>query len=354
MNRRTALRALGAAVGSLSVTGCLDRLWTSPVVFGVFPGEDWSNIRPFERWIERRFAVTTHYTDAAITDQRRQQFIFEEMTAQWDEGRVPMVTWQPFPRSPDAEESVTRAIASGSYDDVLSSWVHDLSQWISIAPDERRFYFRPFPEMNGDWIPWGADATTIDDFVTSWRHLYEMLADTGLTDDQVQWVWNPNATEHGTHDTESYYPGDEYVDWIGIDGYNFGNSRSSTTWQSPEEVFDPMLDRVTDLAEKPIALPEFGTTSYRDGRYRPNEKAEWIDAVFDLIERRDIRMACWFNIDKESDWAVFGGERGTDIYTDDPLSRTYNVYETYRERGTADRYVTNEDGSPLSADDFRG
>lgn len=354
MNRRCALRTLGLGVtaGSLSTAGCLDRFTATPVVLGIYPGEDWGRIEPFERWLGRGFAVTTHYVDAAIPDEERRQFVSEEMTTQWERGRVPMVTWQPFPRE-STRGSVTRAIADGSYDDVLSGWSAELAGWLSAVPDDRMFYFRPFPEMNGDWIPWGADATTIEDFVAAWRRLHGTFAEAGLTDERVQWVWNPNATEHGSHDTESYYPGDEYVDWLGIDGYNFGHSRESSSWQSPEEVFDPMFERLTDLAEKPLTLPEFGTTSYRDGRYRPEEKAAWIGDAFDYVERRGIRMACWFNIDKETDWAVFGGERGTDGYVDGD-SRTYDVYGSYHDRVTTDRYVTSEGDTPISADAFRG
>lgn len=352
MNRRSALRNLGLGVtaGSLSVAGCLDRFASPPVVLGIYPGEDWARIDPFERWLGRRFAVTTHYVDAAIPDRERRRFVFEELTTQWEAGRVPMVTWQPFPRDPT--ESVTRAIASGAYDDVLSGWGQDLARWVSASGD-RKLYFRPFPEMNGDWVPWGADATTIEDFVAAWRRLHGAFAEAGLNGERVQWVWNPNATEHGSHDTESYYPGDEYVDWIGIDGYNFGDSRPASSWQSPDEVFDPMFERLTDLAGKPLVLPEFGTTSYRDGRYRPAEKADWIGDAFDYVERRGIRMACWFNIDKETDWAVFGGGRGTDSYTDGSDSRTYDVYGTYRERVTTDRYAPGAD-SRLPDDAFRG
>lgn len=354
MNRRDALQAIGTAIAPLTLAGCAKQSAEATRILGIFPGSDWSRIRPFERWLERRFAVTTHYVDAAIPDQERQQFVFDAMTDQWNGGRVPIVTWQPFPRSDDENENVTREIAAGAYDDILSAWARDLGEWLSGENERRSVYFRPFPEMNGDWVPWGADSTTIDDFVTAWRRVYETMGDAGLADERVQWMWNPNATEHGDHETESYYPGDEYVDWIGLDGYNFGDSQQHSSWQSPNEVFEPMLERLTALADKPLSLPEFGSSSYRDGEYRPAEKARWIDDAFDLIEQYDVRMVCWFNIDKETDWAVFGGGRGTDTYSADDRSETYDVYETYRDRCTTAAYRVGDDDTHLSSAAFQG
>lgn len=353
MNRRDALRVTGATAGTLIGAGCLEseEAERGSRIVGIFPGEDWSRIQPFERWLDRRFAVTTHYVDAVIPESQQQQFVFGDMTEQWDHGRIPIVTWQPFPRD-EADENVPREIAAGSYDDVLADWSRHLAEWLSAETD-RKFYFRPFPEMNGDWHPWGADASTADDLVDAWRYVYDRLSEEDLTGEQVQWMWNPNATEHGEYETESYYPGEEYVDWIGVDGYNFGDSQPWSTWQSPNDVFEPMLDRMQALSDNPLSFPEFGSSSYRDGQYQPVEKAEWIDGVFDLVERYDVRMVCWFNVDKETDWAVFGGERGTETHADDE-SGAFNVYREYRDRVVDEQYSVGHDDTHLSTDAFQG
>lgn len=57
-------------------------------------------------------------------------------------------------------------------------------------------------------------------------------------------------------------------------------------------------------------------------------KAAWITDAYTFIQRHDVRMACWFNIDKETDWAVFGGNRGTSRY--ETGGAEYWTYGAYR------------------------
>lgn len=353
MMRRDALATIGAAVGAVTVGGCSSH-FESSMIHGIYPGDDPSLIAPFERWVSRQFDVTTLFVDVATDQSYRRYVIFEAMAREWDGGRVPMVTWQPFPRDehPD-DQSVNRAIAEGAYDDILDQWTVELAEWLE-SDSERVLYFRPFPEMNGDWVPWGGDETTIPDFLSAWRRVHDLFDDAGLAGSRVQWIWNPNATEHGEHDTESYYPGDEYVDWVGVDGYNFGESQDWSTWQSPRAVFESMFERVTALSEKPLCVPEFGTSSYRDGEYRPSDKSAWITGVYDHLDVWDVEMACWFNVDKETDWAVFGGVRGTDVYSDAQGSKTYQVYDAFREEVTEESGLAPTADSHLAGDVFRG
>ncbi len=72
--------------------------------------------------------------------------------------------------------------------------------------------WRPFHEMNGGWFWWGAkDPAT---FIKVWRHMFDYFIRTkGL--DNLLWVYGPN---HGKN-TVAYYPGDAYVDLVGLDAY---------------------------------------------------------------------------------------------------------------------------------------
>ena len=72
--------------------------------------------------------------------------------------------------------------------------------------------WRPFHEMNGDWFWWGGkDPAT---FIKVWRHMFDYFSQTkGL--DNLLWVYGPN---HGKK-TATYYPGDAYVDLVGLDAY---------------------------------------------------------------------------------------------------------------------------------------
>lgn len=399
MNRRDLLAVVGIAVAVKATARTVDDTLESGLIHGIYPGEDPYRVESFQRWLDREFAITSLFANAATHSEVRRRVVHEDMWREWEASRVPMLAWQPFPRREiddaaddplgDADgggadpggangdedddgagggvdaaaddrtdhDPVTRTIAEGAYDDVVDGWVTDLVEWLD-ADDRRRCYLRPFPEMNGDWVPWGAGATTISDFLAAWRRVHDAFVaafeEEGIDPDRVQWVWNPNATEHGPHDTESYYPGDGYVDWVGVDGYNFGDSQAWSTWQSPAEVFVPMLDRMESLADKPLCIPEFGSSSRRDGSYHPEAKEAWIAAVYDLFREREVDMACWFNVDKETDWAVFGGGRGTDTYRDPDWDVTYEVYSAYREAVRTDEPPASSPGSRLSGEAFRG
>jgi mannan endo-1,4-beta-mannosidase len=90
--------------------------------------------------------------------------------------------------------------------------------------------------MNGNWEKWSPanNGSTPDPaaFVAAWRHVHDLFVQNGATN--VVWVWCPNATDvpnatsapwnHWTN----YYPGDTYVDWVGIDGYNWGNTTAAS------------------------------------------------------------------------------------------------------------------------------
>lgn len=72
--------------------------------------------------------------------------------------------------------------------------------------------WRPFHEMNGGWFWWGAQKP--ETFMLVWRHMFDYFTTTkGL--DNLLWVYGPN---HGKN-TAGYYPGDRYVDLVGLDAY---------------------------------------------------------------------------------------------------------------------------------------
>ena len=114
--------------------------------------------------------------------------------------------------------------------------------------------------MNGNWYPWaganngGANGGPAK-YIAAYRHVHDLFVADGATN--VYWVWCPlvadvpaEAWNHWTN----YYPGDAYVDWVGLDAYNWGNSSSCCTWQSFTEL---VTDLYNDYAgKKPIILPE--------------------------------------------------------------------------------------------------
>jgi mannan endo-1,4-beta-mannosidase len=213
-------------------------------------------------------------------------------------GAVPMVTLELRGRAAPHGASFSPAgIARGAHDARIRRWAAAARDW------NRLLLLRFAPEMNGTWNPWsvGIGGTTSKTFVAAWRRVYELFESEGAHN--VEWVWAPNVDFPGATPLRSVYPGDHYVDWVGIDGYNWGRSRRSARWQSFDEIFGPTLAQLRRLTTKPIMLAETASTEVG------GDKAAWISDFFRSLERnRDIRAFVWFNYSKETDWRIQSSE----------------------------------------------
>lgn len=121
----------------------------------------------------------------------------------------------------------------------------------------------------------------------------------------MQWVWAPNNTDsEGAPTAIEYYPGSDYVDWTGIDGYNWGTSDDDFDWQSFTSVFRDTY-RVLHELGKPIIIGE--TASDEVG----GDKAEWIRDIIPTLETTfpDIEAVVWFDVEKERDWRIRSSSR---------------------------------------------
>ncbi len=117
----------------------------------------------------------------------------------------------------------------------------------------------------------------------------------------VRWVWSPNIAYPGSTPFAQVYPGDAAVDWIGLDGYNFGTSQSWSQWTDFVGVFGPSYDGVTQMSGKPLMIGE--TASSELG----GDKAAWIThgLLTDVPKRFPrLRAIIWFDENKETDWRI--------------------------------------------------
>jgi len=156
--------------------------------------------------------------------------------------------------------------------------------------------------MNGFWNPWspGVNGNAVADYSVAWRHIHRIFEQVGARN--VAWVWSPNvrhAGRGGDRPLRDVYPGNAYVDFVGIDGYNWGCSQPGTRWQTFKEIFDATLREVRALTRKPVIVSEVGSSE------RCGSKARWIQDFFAAVERRPYIVAVtWFNHLKETDWRV--------------------------------------------------
>jgi beta-mannanase len=210
-------------------------------------------------------------------------------------GMMPFMTWEPFNPSngTDQPEYALARIAGGNFDPMINRWAQQIKAW------NHPMYLRFAAEMNGDWFPWsiGINGNSSGDYINAWRHVHDIFAANGVSN--VKWVWNPNVNGAQRVALASVYPGDGYVDMVGIDGYNWGTSASWASWQSPTSVFGSTLNEVRAITRRPVMIGE--TSSAEAG----GSKAQWIDEFFSFLKaNQDIRAFVWFNYNKETDWRI--------------------------------------------------
>lgn len=180
------------------------------------------------------------------------------------------------------------SINDGSKDAVIKKFAADAKAYgypVILAP---------FHEMNGNWSPWGGtiNNNTPEKFITAWRRIHNLFL--GVTNVKFALVYNsvsvPNVEGNQFDD---YYPGDAYVDYVGLDGFNFG-----FPWLSFKEIFDAPIKQVLTY-NKPIYIFSMGSVP-------GTEKAEWIrDALGVEVYNYPIEGWVWFNQDGwDGNWLV--------------------------------------------------
>ena len=138
---------------------------------------------------------------------------------------------------------------AGDYDAFLNAWADRLKAFVSGpdgslgTADDRRVYIRLAHEMNGNWYPWSAVVGGNSAALVSamWQRACAAIFSPKGSTATVQWIWARNNEHAGSAHAESYYPGDAYVDWVGVDGYNWGVEPELVVVGDAGQVFAPMV-----------------------------------------------------------------------------------------------------------------
>jgi hypothetical protein len=148
-----------------------------------------------------------------------------------------------------------KEIAQGQQDGHIKGFAQDASEF---DKEYGGFFFSTMGDMNGGWFSWGKHPN----FVPAWRHIWQIFDDQGANQ-YATWVWVPycpEASEQHADDPELYYPGDKYVDWIGLNAFS--------------KAGHPKLDHMLNLLmretyrqlfkkhpQKPFMIPWFARTN---------------------------------------------------------------------------------------------
>jgi hypothetical protein len=262
-----------------------DRQWLARpdrVLYGAYDGgfpASFAGFDALETRLQSRFPIVSFYQ---AWGDRPDQAAFPLRTVETIErlGSVPMITWEPWvkdfdesrrtnlPPLAEREYATLAAIARGDYDFYITGWA------ASAARYGKPLFLRFAHEMNDPYrYPWGPqNGNRPDDFIAAWKHVHLVFQKMGATN--VLWVWSPHVSMPWF---EYYYPGDEWVDWIGTGVLNYGDVATWSRWWTFHQILEKAYPALLKL-NKPLMITEFGTLT------SGGDAAAWYAAAL-----RDIR-----------------------------------------------------------------
>ncbi|KAJ3217275.1 hypothetical protein HDU67_008187 [Dinochytrium kinnereticum] len=272
-----------------------------------------ANVEGVERFQGRTFGVIHFYTEwcqALKPKPWLDDGVFrQKLPSIWDHGAVPLITWQPACWDPDSpsSDSFIGDIAAGQHDGFIRAWARNLKGYLdgpdgqAGTGDDRRAYIRLGHEMNTALYPWCPNRNprvTPELYVAMWRRTRLIFEGEGLNNrNQIQWIWCPNNFEDGGDRgrAELMYPGNDVVDWAGLDVYQGGDLFGAPWAPAASNIMDPMLNRLSSIAPgKPVAIAEFGAHNQQPQGL--SGKAAFLqDLVSRSVSGGRVRMLVLFN-----------------------------------------------------------
>lgn len=141
-------------------------------------------------------------------------------------------------------------------------------------------------EFNGTWYPWGGDTKLVND----WRAIKKALPA------GAKLVWCPNIHYMGAYEMTNFWPGENVVDIIGLDGYDqiTGGPRLDA-----EEIFGPTMEMIRHelMSKRPLMICETATP-------RDEGQPAWVRDLLRFGNDADLSGIVYFNKDKEKPWAL--------------------------------------------------
>ncbi len=264
---------------------------SSSVYWGAYiDGVPWdmTKLAAFETDAQKKVAIV-HWGQSWVHNGAYQPFYPNDFNAVRTHGSIPMLDWSSdnYSLGPTQPAFKLTAITSGLYDGYILQWAQAAQAW------GHPLFLRFDWEMNGNWhFPWSTqlNGNVTADYVPAWQHVHDIFTRAGATN--VLWVWSPNVVYTGSTPLAALYPGNAYVDWVAMDGYNWGTDKSMG-WQSFADVFGATYKQLLQLAPtKPIMLAEVASSEHG------GSKAAWIaDAIQTQVPNnfRRIKAVVWFN-----------------------------------------------------------
>ncbi|QJB38459.1 glycosyltransferase [Chitinophaga oryzae] len=211
----------------------------------------------------------------------------DSLAAVYNSGAVPMVTWEPWTSRfhqnidhPDQERKVMSLIPTGVFDSYLERFADQ------VKALNQPLFLRFAHEPDNPAYPWSpAGGNTAEEYKRAWRYVHTLFLRRGAMN--AIWVWNPwKAANAG-----KYFPGKEFVDWIGVTVLNYGPAHGGGAWYSFDTLYKPFHQLPLFRSGLPVMIAEMGSPS------DAGDQTRWFADAFRAIGARfpEVHAQVFFN-----------------------------------------------------------
>ena len=183
--------------------------------------------------------------------------------------------------------------AAGAHDEHFAKLGRTL-----VAGGEADAILRLGWEFNGGWFRWSAQSDPAA-FVAYWRQIVDTMR--AVPGQRFQFDWSP-VLGHGAVAPDRAYPGDAYVDYIGLDAYD---QDWFPDWSDPSQRWQSLLTQPYGLRwhrdfaaahGKPMTFPEWGLMTRPDG-HGGGDNPYFLERMHDWIASNNVAYALYFEFD---------------------------------------------------------
>lgn len=260
---------------------------------------DLTEINFIENEQDVNFNIISHYI--AWGDKNFENFPYDELEETFEKNAYPMITWEPWVSelaktdtiaALKKEKKALKYIAEGYFDEYIKEFI------LTLKAFDKPIFLRFAHEFDNPQYPWSKKGeNTPEEFKKAWIHLHNIIK--AQEANKIILVWNPWKPKA----VSKYYPGDQYVDWIGVTSLNYSVLNESKKEATFENIYQPFSVEFSKLQRKPVMLAEFGSL-----KIKTDQKA-WVENAMQTMENQfeEIAALVFFNseFDKnipENDW----------------------------------------------------
>lgn len=272
-----------------------------PISWGVFAGSNPTTIHDFETRVKENPDYLAYFIHWGNGEGALPAFLSDYA---YKKDRTLVLFWEASDYKiggTDQPDFAYSAILRGDWDNYFISFAKQLKKY------EGPVILIPFSELNGNWTPWSGtkNGNTPELAVRAFQYVHGFFSDAPNV--QIGWAVNSvSVPQTAENQIANYYPGDAYVDIVGVDGFNMDNP-----WLSFDEIFSDSLNTVSQY-NKPVFIFSFGSAE-------GPQKADWLhDSLYTQIPRYPLLEGwIYFNQNKERNWLLWSD------------SETFSVFERY-------------------------